>query len=240
MGSKQPLSRSGCASGAGAARASRSSSDRSSGQLHVDRRARRHGTGTRPTLRRGDSSRYQPEEDRRDEHPQDRAADELHDQPGDELVGERARSPRSAGTSRTPGTAGGRRTSGTTRGSSERATAGTGRASARARERRVLRQRRHHRPPHHERGRDQQDVQSEVRPLEPTESATTAGQCTNNRTELKRISATMGLRQEAERRPRRASGRRNRRRSHGGIPAISNAGATSVNSMCCSMWTWYR
>ncbi len=29
--------------------------------------------------------------------------------------------------------------------------------------------------------------------------------------------------------------RTRRRRSHGGIPAISRAGAISVNSMCCTM-----
>ena len=72
------------------------------------------------------------EEDDSDDHPQDYAGADLHDQAGDAHVVERREPRTGAARGRRTGTAGARRTSGTTRGSSARPTAGTGTASAAA------------------------------------------------------------------------------------------------------------
>src|SRR5918996_1909370 len=110
-------------------------------------------------------ARVPPEEDRNDESPQDQAAGDLHDQPGEELIGDRRDAPDARE----------RLVYGIERGPAEREKRRRDRRSERLNEQvqhlprrrqgRPFGQRREHRPPHHDRRADDQDVKPEMREL---------------------------------------------------------------------------
>jgi hypothetical protein len=74
---------------------------------------------------------------------------------------------------------------------------------------------------------------------ERTERSTISGQCVNSSTPLKNAIATTGRTATRAARPTTRV-RRIARSIQAGAPASSIGAATSVNSMCCTMWALYR